>query len=537
MLETNTILLGCSDSVPVSLRLDKSCRHGLIAGATGTGKTATLRILAEGFSQAGIPVFACDVKGDLSALARPGTAGSKSLERLQANGVSDDQFSFCSFPLRFLDVFGKTGTPLRATICDLGPLFLSRLLNLSEAQSGLLNILFKAADGRGWELIDLSDLKAMIAWAKNNREELSEQYGLISSASASALMRRLTEFENQKAEAFLGMPDFNLEDLFEKRDEQGLITLLECSELMLQPMLYSTVILWLLAALYESLPEAGDLSAPRIAVFIDEAHLLFEDMPSALQSRIVQIIKLIRSKGAAIFFVSQSPSDLPDAVLGQLSNRILHGLQAYTPAERRKVKAAVEGMRENPNLDLNEALMNLKTGEALISLLDADGAPTATGKVYLLPPQSGFEAMSSSEMDAFARKDPKDAAYRQRINPYSAEEKIEEEQNRLEQEKEEQARQQALEKEQIRQEKLREKEEEKAAAAVEKARLKEESRKQQALSTSAKKAGRSAARSIGRSTGKAIARGLMQNSSKTARRAAENVAGNLLSDLFSSFFR
>lgn len=520
MLKNNGILIGKGENSDCILPFSMANRHGLIAGATGSGKTVSMKLLAEGFSDAGIPVFITDIKGDVSSMTRPGSASANTEQRLQANGIDPDTFAFQGYPVRFLDVFGRQGTPVRAAISSLGPLFLSRLLELSSAQSGVLNVVFAAADDRGWEIYDLEDLKAMILWCADHASELEASYGHIAKQSASALVRRLTELENQDGNLFLGKPDFSTASLFEKRDGKGLITLLECSTLFLQPLLYSTVILWLLSDLYESLPEAGDLDQPRIAVFIDEAHLLFDGLPKTMTEKIIQIVRLIRSKGASLFFVSQSPSDLPDALLSQLASRIQHSLHAYTPAEMKKVRAAAQGFRPNPAFSAQEAMQALKTGEALVSLPNEDGEPEIVQKVLVLPPQSSFDALSAAQMDAQARMDPLDQTLRSRQDPYSAAEKIEQvrrqEQIKIEQEKQQ-------------------KEWQKQQAREEKAAMQRQARSRQ--SDPLKKAARSAARAAGRDAGQAIARGLMSNSSKSARRAASQAAGSLLSDLFASFFQ
>lgn len=518
-------LLGMGEK-PVRLLYSKANRHGLIAGATGTGKTVTLKVLAENFSRAGIPVLITDIKGDISSISKPGLRSEKTDDRLIRNQIDPQSFEFEGYPVRFFDVYREQGIAMRASISDLGPSLLSRLLELSEAQQGILNIIFKAADEKNLELTDYKDLKSMVRYAKDHREMFSDEYGNVSAQSISALQRKLLEFENQNAEQMFGLPAFDIRDLFETRNGYGLITLIECSKLYMQPLLYSSLMLWLLSELYEQLPEAGDLEKPRIVLFIDEAHLLFDGTPKVLRDRLEQMIRLIRSKGVGIYLVSQSPSDIPDEILAQLGNRIQHALHAYTPAEMKKAKAAAAGFRTNPNINTLEALQDLKTGEALISILDEDGAPSPVQRVLIMPPRSSFDALNDSEMMNIARQDPAYIRYHEDVDPITAYEKLE--QMTLE---EERAKAEA--------EELEERQKELKRQEKESERNRRSSRREpeSALSKSMKKAARSAARSAGRETGKAISRGLLKTSSGSARRAAERAAGSLLSDLFSSFFR
>ncbi len=542
--EGASALLGRGQEGEVRLLYSMANRHGLIAGATGTGKTVSLKVLAENFSSAGVPVLITDIKSDISSIAEPGTMNEKIAERLRASQVDPASFAMQGYPVRFFDVFGRQGIPLRALVSDLGPMLLSRLLDLSEAQQGVLNIVFKAADDRGWELTDLKDLKSMIRWCADHKKELEDEYGAVSPQSAATLQRKLLELENQNGTELFGLPAFDVRDLFERQGGLGLITLIECSELYMQPLLYSAVILWLLSELYEQLPEAGDLDRPRVAVFIDEAHLLFDDAPKVLRDRMEQMIRLIRSKGCAVFLVSQSPSDIPDAILAQLSNRIQHALRAYTPAELKKAKAAAAGFRQNPNLNTLEALQALRTGEALVSVLDEDGAPIAVERILMMPPHSSFEALGREKIQKISEADPAFIKYGTPVDPKTAYEILEEleeqEEAALQAEQLEKARLKEREKEEKELARQREKAQKAAAREAERqAREYERQRtqSQSAAAKSAKKAMRSAARSVGRSTGEAITRGLMKTSSSSAKRAASRAAGSLLSDLFGSFFR
>ncbi len=349
-------------------------RHGLIAGATGTGKTVTLRVLAEQFSGIGVPVFMADVKGDLSGLPLPGGENPKVIERVKQLGLSD--FRVQGFPVAFWDVFGEQGHPVRTTISEMGPLLLSRILNLNEIQSGVLNIIFKIADDNGLLLLDLKDLRSMAQHAGDNADQFKTQYGNISAASVGAIQRSLLTLEQQGGEKFFGEPALDLHDLMQTDGAgKGVINILTADKLMQSPKLYATFLLWMMAELFEQLPEAGDPPKPKLIFFFDEAHLLFEDLPKILEEKIEQVVRLIRSKGVGIYFVTQSPLDLPDVVLGQLGNRVQHALRAFTPRDQKNVKAAAETFRANPKLNVAKAITELGVGEALVSTLDEKGSP------------------------------------------------------------------------------------------------------------------------------------------------------------------
>lgn len=537
MNEPFTIPVGALNGNVLSLSASKSMQHGLIAGATGTGKTTTLKVLAEGFSDLGIPVFLVDLKGDVSSLAMPGSSSEQIESRLDAAGIDAQSFPFSGYPVRFWDVFGKQGIPVRAKISDLGPDLLARLLALSPAQTGVLNILFRVADDRGWQLIDLKDLKAMANYVSDHRKELQNDYGTISSASAGAIIRALLALENQGAGSFFFEPDLNIADWFTQNNGKGTINLLEASQLASSPLLYSTFLLWMLSEVYEALPEAGALDKPKFVFFFDEAHLIFDDAPKALVDKITQVVRLIRSKGVSVWFITQNPSDLPDSVLSQLQNRIQHALHAYTPADQKKLKAAANGFRPNPAFSVIDTLTALKTGEALISFLDEHGAPMPVEKALILPCRSSFQALSPEQIAAICAQDPMNVHYQNEVDSYSAYEALAEENEREIEEarlakeqaaaaKEEAARQKAEEKERARLQKKQQQEEEKKRNAHSKA-----------VNSSIKKASRSAARTIGRDVGKSITRGILGSDNSTAKRAAGNFAGNLLGELVSSLFR
>jgi hypothetical protein len=364
-------------------------RHGLIAGATGTGKTVTLRVMAEHFSRLGVPVFLADIKGDLSGLAKAGEATPKLEERKAL--LKLDALCFEASPVAFWDVFGEQGHPVRATVSEMGPLLLARLLNLNETQEGVLNLVFRVADDHGLLLLDLKDLRAMVQFAGDHAAELKTAYGNVSPASVGAIQRNLLALEDQGADAFFGEPALNLEDLMQTDAQgRGLVNILAADRLVQAPKVYATFLLWLLSELFEQLPEVGDPEKPKLAFFFDEAHLLFEDAPEALLTKVEQVVRLVRSKGVGIYFCTQNPLDVPDKVLGQLGNRVQHALRAFTPRDQKAVKAAAETFRANPGLDVAEAITQLAVGEALVSFLDAKGAPQPVERAWVMPPRSAF---------------------------------------------------------------------------------------------------------------------------------------------------
>jgi uncharacterized protein len=373
-------------------------RHGLVAGATGTGKTVTLRVLAEHFSRLGVPIFMADVKGDLSGLCQPGGDHPKVVERVEDLALSD--FSYQGFPVVFWDVEGVQGHPVRTTISEMGPLLLARLLNLNDTQSGVLSLIFKVADDNGLLLLDLKDLRAMMQYAGDNVAQFRTQYGNISAASVGAIQRNLLALEQQGADRLLGEPALNLDDLFQtSATGEGVINILAADKLMQAPNLYATLLLWLLSELFEELPEVGDLPKPKLMFFFDEAHLLFDNAPKVLVDKIEQVVRLIRSKGVGVYFVTQNPLDLPDEVLGQLGNRVQHALRAFTPRDQKAVKAAAQTFRVNPKLDVGRAITELGVGEALISVLDKKGIPTPVERAWVLPPQSRLTPLTPAERD------------------------------------------------------------------------------------------------------------------------------------------
>jgi DNA helicase HerA-like ATPase len=388
------VLIGVSDH-PEILRFDRANRHGLVAGATGTGKTVTLQVLAQGFSDAGVPVFAADVKGDLAGIAAAAQPNDKLQARAQGLGIA---LHPAAAPVIFWDLFGQQGHPIRATISEMGPLLLARMLELNEVQEGVLNVVFRAADAEGLLLLDLKDLQAALTYASENAAALSAKYGNVAAATVGAVQRKLLVLENQGGSNLFGEPALALSDLMRTDGSgRGYVSVLAADRLIGAPMLYATFLLWLLSELFEQLPEVGDPEKPRLVFFFDEAHLLFADAPKGLLEKVEQVVRLIRSKGVGIYFVTQNPADVPDTVLGQLGNRIEHGLRAYTPAEQRGLKAAAESFRPNPTFDTAEAIQGLGVGEALVSVLDEKGAPTMVEKTTVRPPNSRIGPLTPDE--------------------------------------------------------------------------------------------------------------------------------------------
>ncbi|MBR3558560.1 MAG: DUF853 family protein [Bacteroidales bacterium] len=383
------------DEGALSIQGKMANRHGLIAGATGTGKTVSLQVLAETFSQAGVPCFMADMKGDLSGISQPGKLSGFIEKRLPEFGIGTPEFQAC--PVRFYDVFGEQGHPIRATVSQMGPQLLSRLLGLNDTQDGVLNIVFRIADERGLMIIDMKDLRAMLDYVAKHAKEYSTQYGNISTASVGAIQRALLQLEAQGADKFLGEPSFDIYDLIQTENGKGVMSVLAADKLMLQPKLYSTFLLWLLSELYSTLPEVGDLELPKLVFFFDEAHTLFQDTSKALVDKIEQVIRLIRSKGVGVFFITQYPNDIPDSILGQLGNRIQHALRAYTPKDQKAVRAAADTFRANPAFKTDEAIMNLETGEALVSFLDEKGAPGVVQRAKILFPLSQIGAITEGQ--------------------------------------------------------------------------------------------------------------------------------------------
>ncbi|TSE19948.1 hypothetical protein Talka_01298 [Tepidimonas alkaliphilus] len=417
-----SILVARRDATECRLLLDKANRHGLITGATGTGKTVTLQTLAEGFSRHGVPVFMADVKGDLTGISQPGRIEGKLAQVLAERGLPAPQPAAC--PVTLWDVFGEQGHPVRATISDMGPLLLARMLGLNDTQAGVLNLVFKIADDQGLLLLDLKDLRAMLQHVGDRAREFTTEYGHVSAASIGAIQRALLTLEQQGADRFFGEPQLNIADLMQTVDGQGVVNILAAEKLLNAPRLYGTFLLWLLSELFEALPEAGDLDKPKLVFFFDEAHLLFEDAPKVLLERIELVVRLIRSKGVGVYFVTQNPLDVPDSVLAQLGNRVQHALRAFTPRDQKAVKATAQTMRPKAGLDLERAITELGVGEALVSLLDAKGRPSETERAWVLPPASRLGPVTPLERQQLLRSSLVAGVYEQRIDRESAYERL-----------------------------------------------------------------------------------------------------------------
>ena len=491
--DTHKIWLATSEK-PVYLQPNMANRHGLIAGATGTGKTVTLKVLAESFSDMGVPVFVADIKGDLSGMCAAGQENKHILRSIENMGLGD--FEYRSYPVRFWDVYGKQGIPVRTTISEMGPELLSRLLGLNETQNGILRVVFRIADDRGLLLQDLKDLRAMVQHVGDNAKEYKLTYGNIAPQSVGAIQRALLKLEDEGGETLFGEPGLELADWFDwDENGKGIMNILECNELFRHPLLYGTFLLWMLSEIYEMLPEAGDLDKPKFVFFFDEAHTLFNDAPKALVEKIEQVIRLIRSKGVSVWFITQNPSDIPESVLGQISNRVQHALRAYTPNDQKYIRAAAKSFRENPAFNTEEAIQSLATGEALVSLLDEEGIPTMVEKANVLPPRSSMKAVDAITLQATVLACPLREKYLHEVDEESAYEVITQE--RAEKEEAERLAQEEKQKEAER--KAKEKQEEKEA----------KERAKRFNNNPLVKIAKSSIHSVGRDIGKKLIRGAL----------------------------
>ena len=485
------------DNGPLCLVGKMANRHGLIAGATGTGKTVTLQVLAESFSQAGVPCFMADMKGDLSGISQAGRMSGFIEKRCPEFGIENPQFQ--GMPTRFFDVFGEQGHPLRATVSDMGPQLLARLLALNETQTGVLNIVFKIADERGLLLIDMKDLRLMLDYVAKNAKEFTTGYGNISAASVGAIQRALLTLEAEGADQFFGEPAFNVYDFIQTEQGRGVMNVLAADKLMLNPKLYSTFLLWLLSELYTQLPEVGDLELPKLIFFFDEAHMLFKDTSKALVDKIEQVIRLVRSKGVGVYFVTQSPDDIPEAIAGQLGNRILHGLRAYTPKEQKAVRAAAQTFRANPSFNTESAILELGTGEALVSFLDEKGAPCVVERAKILFPLSQIGAISDEQRQTIIRQSRLYGTYDKSFDRESAYEVLVAEQQEAEKRAQKEAEEEAKRKEKEAKEKEKEKKE----------KEKSKSRKKSTTRKAVEKTINTTATTFGRQLGKSIFRSIL----------------------------
>ena len=533
-------------------------RHGLIAGATGTGKTITMKVMAESFSDMGVPVFMADVKGDLSGMCRPGAHSENMRSRIERFGI--ENFQYQSYPTRFWDIFGEKGHPVRVTISEMGPVLLARLLNLTEVQTGVLNIVFKVADEHGLLLLDLKDLRAMLQYVGDNRAEFTTLYGNVSSASVGAIQRALLAFEGEGGELFFGEPALDIRDWMRTDiDGRGYINILSSDRLIQSPTVYSTFLLWMLTELFERLPEVGDLEKPRMIFFFDEAHLLFDGAPKALVQKIVQVVKLIRSKGVGVYFITQSPSDIPSDVLAQLSNRVQHALRAYTPDEQKAVRAAARAFRKNPAFDTEEALMSVGVGEALVSFLDGEGIPAVVERAFILPPQSLMGPAEESAVQSLVVSDEFDLKYRESVDRESAYEILvrateelalrrQQEAEAAAAEKQRQKEEAQAERQRLKEEAAAEKQRQKEAAAAEKQRQKEEAaalreaekeaeRRKKTIQRAASNAASSVARSVSTNIVNTITGGRTVSTGTMAKRAATNALSAVMREGSQSILR
>lgn len=421
------LLIAKNDTAELSLLPAMANRHGLVAGATGTGKTVTLEVMAQAFSNIGVPVFAADVKGDLSGISMPGASSPKLDARVAKLGLG--RYTFAGCPVTFWDVFGEEGHPLRTTVSEIGPLLFARILNLNETQTAVLTLVFKIADDGGFLLLDLKDLKAMLNAVGENAKSYQTEYGNISAASIGAIQRGLVGLEQQGGAKFLGEPALNIDDLLQTVDGKGVVNLLAADKLMQSPQLYATFLLWLLSELYEHLPEVGDMEKPKLVFFFDEAHLLFNDLPQQLSQKIEQVVRLIRSKGVGIYFVTQNPADIPPVVLSQLGNRVQHALRAFTPQEQKAVKTAAQTFRANPALNTEEAISQLGVGEALVSFLNEDGTPAMVERAWVIPPHARIGPITPDERKTLMQTSVVAGVYDTAVDRESAYERLQQRAN------------------------------------------------------------------------------------------------------------
>ena len=500
----NKVWIGEAEGEKVSILPRMANRHGLIAGATGTGKTVTLKVLAESFSDAGVPVFLADVKGDLAGMCRPGADSPDMQERIARFGLNQCGFRYQSYPTAFWDVYGQMGIPVRTTVSEMGPLLLSKLLDLNPTQTDILTIVFKIADDEGLLLIDTKDLKSMLQYVAENSAQYSTEYGNIAKASINAILRGVVALAAKGGQQFFGEPALNIADWFQGEFGRGMINILDCRSLMNDASLYTTFLLWMLSELFEVLPEVGDMDKPRMVFFFDEAHLLFKGVSKALLEKIEQVVKLIRSKGVSIFFITQNPKDIPEGVLSQLGNKIQHALRAYTPADEKAVNAAAKSFRVNPAFDTKQALMELGTGEALVSVLDEEGIPTMVQRCRILPPQSLMGPIGDEEKKKVFLMNNLCLRYQNMVDRDSAYEFLTRRSAQLAAELKEQQRRLAEEKAAEKQRLAQEKEAQRQAEREAKAAQREKEKQQRAIRSGVKSVGNSIVGTVGREVGKTL---------------------------------
>lgn len=557
MYHDNKVWVGLSGEEKVYIYPQMGNRHGLIAGATGTGKTITLKVLAESFSDCGVPVFLADVKGDLAGMCENGVETEDMKNRLDKMGLREEGFTYHSYPVNYWDIYGEKGMPLRTTISEMGPLLLARIMDLNDIQSDILTIIFKIADDENLLLIDTKDLRAMLQHVGENSKEYGLKYGNISKQSLGAIMRAVVALEAEGGEYFFGDPALNIKDwIATDHTGKGMIQILDCQKLIHNPTLYSTFLLWMMSELFETLPEAGDGAKPRMVFFFDEAHMLFDSAPKVLLDKIEQVVKLIRSKGVGIYFITQNPKDIPGGVLSQLGNKVQHALHAYTPAEQKGAKVAAESFRVNPEFDTYETLSQLGIGEALVSVLDEDGIPTIVKKCKILPPQSKMGTIDDITRDCviqgsllyikYSEMEDRDSAYeflqRKNLEEAAAEKKAAEEaaaeELRLKEEaaaeKERQKEEAAAEKQRQKEEAAAEKQRQKEEAAAQKAEEKKQAAKQKKAKSAVKSVANSAAGTIGREIGNNIGKTI---GGSFGKKLGGNIGASLGRGILSTFFK
>ena len=538
MYKDNEIWVASDGDAKLCIKSKYANRHGLIAGATGTGKTVTLKVMAESFSDAGVPVFLSDIKGDLSGMCKPGEEKESITKRVAELGMGED-FSFKAYPTVFWDIFEKKGLPLRTTISEFGPMLLAKLLDLNQIQTDILNIIFKIADDEGLLLIDLKDLKSMLNYVSENAADYKAEYGNIAPQSVNAIMRGLVALGDKGGDVFFGEPALDINDWFVTKDGKGMINVLDATTIINDPGIYATFMLWMLAELFEIMPEVGDLDKPKMVFFFDEAHLLFKDTPKALLQKIEQVVKLIRSKGIGVYFITQNPSDIPDEVLAQLGNKVQHALRAYTPAEQKGIKAAAQSYRVNPDFDTAEIITNLGIGEAVVSFIEDDGAPAMVRKAKVLPPQSYLGAIDDMMRAAVISMSDLAEKYKDMVDRDSAYEFLQRLQVEISQKQEEEKQAEIAKKEAEKQAEIERKEAEKQEKAAQKEAErqakeveKEEKKKKDAIKKGVAAVAGTAAGTIGRQIGKTLGKSGGKFGSSLGGNLGASLGRGVLSTLF-----
>ncbi len=536
MFQDGKVFLGKAGEEKVVLLPQMANRHGLIAGATGTGKTVTLKVMAESFSEAGVPVFLADVKGDLSGMVLPGSESERVKQSMDSMGLREEGFAFRGFPTEFWDVYAKEGMPLRTTVTEMGPLLLSRILELNETQEGILDIVFRIADEEGLLLLDTKDMRSMLQYTGEHAQEYSAKYGNIPKQSIGAIQRKLLQLETDGGDLFFGEPALDVRDWIRTDPATGfgVINVLDCRTLALHPTMYSTYLLWMLSELYETLPEVGDLDRPKLVFFFDEAHLLFDSASKPLKEKVSQVVKLIRSKGIGIYFITQTPSDIPDDVLAQLGNKVQHALHAYTPAEQKSIKSAAASFRANPEFDTAETLQNLGIGEALVSVLDDQGIPTVVQRTRILPPESQMGLLDEAVRTAQIAGSALNTKYSDSVDRDSAYEFLERKNLEAEAEKQRAQENAARAKEQAALAKTEAARKARAEAASAKEEERERTRREKQRKSAVRSVASSTAGSIGREIGKSVGSKFGSAGKTIGGNLGASLARGILKTLFKS---